>query len=104
MKAYTLYIDGNEDAGQEIVFANTAREAKKQIYGTDLGGELENWTDLRVNRDKRYDGMESLTRAQLSLKLWRDGWRYFDLDYPNPDTASDEEFLKWHYYMFEKKP
>jgi hypothetical protein len=98
VKAYYLSVKDDDDAGQAVVFANTAKEAKKQVFSHDLlvdaleGG----WINLRVNRAKEYDGMENLSAAELALKQWRNGWRFFDVDYPDPDAATDKEFLEWY--------
>lgn len=98
MKAYCLSIKDNDDAGAAIVFANTVREAKKQVYGHDmLVDALEGgWIELQAHRDKRYDDMENLSAAEISMHQWRDGWRWFDTDYPDPDTATDAEFIAWY--------
>ena len=98
MKAYSLSIAGDDDAGNAIVFANTVKEAKKQVFQHEsladaLGGE---WIYLRARRAKEYDGMENLDDAHLALKQWHNGWRWFDIDYPDPDEATDAEFLKWY--------
>ncbi len=94
MRAYYLSIKDNDDAGQEIVFANTAKEAKKKIH--TLYDDLDNYLDLRVNRAKEYDGMEKLSPAQLAFVQWQNGWRWFDVDYPDPDTATEAEFMEWY--------
>lgn len=44
--------------------------------------------------------MEKLTLAQLALEQWHDGWRWFDSDYPDPNEATDAEFLKWYESTF----
>lgn len=103
MKAYYLWIEGDDDAGGAITFANTAREAKKNYYKYEwladaLGSE---WIYLRARRDKRYDGMEKLDAAHLALEQWHDGWRWFDTEYPNVDEATDEDFLKWYKENFK---
>lgn len=105
MKAYYLSVKDEDDAGQAIVFASTAREAKKQVFAHDelvmaMDGE---WVNLRVNRAKRYDGMDKLSSAELALHQWKDGWRWFDHDYPDPDTATDQEFLDWYNKTFKVK-
>lgn len=94
MKAYSLSIKDNDDAGNEIVFAENAKAARNKIG--DLADSLEEWIDLRVHRAKEYDGMEHLTDAQLANKQWRNGWRWFEMDYPDPDEATDDEFFKWY--------
>lgn len=94
MKAYCLFIRDNDDAGQEIVFADTPSGAKKQVG--DLSDSLEQYIDLGARRAKQFDGMENLTPAQLGCKQWRDGWQWFDMDAPDPDTATDKEFIEWY--------
>lgn len=94
-KAYYLSIADYDDAGGQIVFANTAKEAKKLVSGK-VWDNLENYIDLRVNRAKRFDGMENLDEAHLALAQWHDGWRWFDTDYPDVDGATDKEFLEWY--------
>lgn len=100
IKAYYLSIKDGEDAGCAIVFAETSRAAKSKIYGTTLGDSVEEWIDIRVNRAKEYDGMESLTQAQLAKEQWRNGWEWFDMDYPNVEEATDQEFYEWYDKMF----
>lgn len=98
MKAYYLSIKDEDDAGAAIVFADTARDAKKQVYSHDMLVEaLEGgWIALQAHRAKSYDGMENLDEAHLALKQWHDGWRWFDIGYPDPDEATDAEFIKWY--------
>lgn len=102
MKAYYLSIKDDDEGVMAVVFANNAKEAKKQIYGSYMmdywSGE---WIYLRVNRAKRYDGMENLDAAHLALQQWHDGWRWFDRDYPDPDEATDDEFLEWYRKNFD---
>lgn len=105
MKAYCLSIAGDDDAGCAVVFAETAKEAKKQVFQHEaladaLQGE---WIYLRVHRDKRYDGMEKLSAAELALHQWKDGWRWFDMEYPDPDEATDTEFIEWYNRNFGAK-
>lgn len=101
MKAYYLSIKGDDEGVMAVVFANTAQEAKKLVYSTYIvdywSGE---WIYLRVNRAKRYDGMEKLSAAELALQQWKDGWRWFDVAQPDPDEATDQEFLDWHKSTF----
>jgi len=99
MKAYKLSIANNDDAGAQIVFANTAKEAKKLVHGS-VWDNLEEYIDLRVNRAKRFDGMEKLDDAHLALEQWKDGWIWFDIDFPDVETATDEEFLTWYKEIF----
>lgn len=92
MKAWCVSIKDDDDQGMLVVFANTREEARSQ--SGDL--QYERWIDIRAVRDKRYDGLEKLSDAELALRQWRDGWRWFDMDYPDQDEATDAEFLKWY--------
>lgn len=101
MKAYYVSIRNDDDAGGGIVFANTVQEARKHYHQFDL--DPDSWLDVQAHRNKRYDGLEKLPAAELALKQWRDGWHWFDMDYPNPDEATDEEFHKWYKDNFGDK-
>lgn len=92
MKAWCVSIKDDEDQGMLIVFAENRNEARSKT------GDLmyDNWIDIIAVRDKRYDGLEKLTEAELALRQWRDGWRWYDMDYPEPEDATDAEFLKWY--------
>jgi len=99
MKAWYLDIKDDPDQGAEIVFANTRNEARKQVYSTDL--MWDSWLDVQAVRWRSCDGLEKLDKANLTMKLWReDGWRWWDIDYPDPDTASSQEFLDWYAKTF----
>ena len=99
MKAWYLDIKDDPDQGAFVVFANTRNEARAQADSNDLF--YERWIDIQAVRYKKYDGMEKLDAAHLALEQWKNGWRWFDIDYPDPDTATDEEFLKWYTETFE---
>lgn len=94
MKAYTLSIANDDEGIQEIVFANTAREAKKLINSTDL--YYDEWTDIRVNRYPAMDGKEALSKKELAKETWRIGWRWYDLSTPEPEETTDEQFYAWY--------
>ena len=100
MKAYYLGVRGDNDQGELVVFADTAQEARKLINGTDL--QYERWIDVRAYRAKQWDGLENLSQAELHLRLWREGWRWFDMNYPDPDEDTDETFLKWYEDTFNE--
>lgn len=96
MKAYILQMNNDPDAGMLVVFANTAREAKNQAIGQDFYEMSGEWLELRVNRAPQFDGLEGLSNAELALRQWREGWRWYDQHYPDPDEATDKEFLHWY--------
>lgn len=96
MKAYYAYLRNDDDAGGEIIFANTVQEARTKAWGMDFTAFADSFIELAARRDKRYDGMEKLPAAELALHQWHDGWRWFDMDYPDPDTATDAEFIEWY--------
>lgn len=83
------------------MFADTPSMAKAQISSTEIWYEGD-WTDIRVRRAKEFDGMESLSAAELALKQWRRGWQWFDLDEPDVDQATDQEFLDWYKRTFKE--
>lgn len=94
MKAYYVFVRNDEDQGGGIVFAKTAQEARGHYSRFDL--DPESWIDVAAHRSKKWDDMEHLPPEQLALLQWRDGWRWFFMEYPDVDTATDEEFLVWY--------
>lgn len=94
MKAWYVDIKDDPDQGAFIVFADTRNEARSMAGGHDL--VYDTWLDVQAVRAKHYDGMEKLDKPHLELEKWKEGWRWFDHDYPDPDEATDEEFLKWY--------
>jgi hypothetical protein len=106
MKAYHLSVKDEDDAGGAIVFANTVKEAKKQVFRHEMLAEAlaGGWLALRANRTRKYDGMENLSEAELAKEQWRDGWKFFDMDYPDPDEATDAEFIAWYKNAFGEPP
>lgn len=89
MKAYILGIKGDDDAGNEIVFAETAKEARKMVSLT-----YDSWIDVYARRCKEFDGMENSTPKEMLYKCWKEGWWFHQS--PLPDEATDEEFDKWY--------
>lgn len=102
MKAYVLEMKDDSDAGCEIVFANTAKEAKKQAIGKDFYEMSGEWLELRVRRYKHFDGMEKLSNAELAKEQWREGWWFHESGYPDPDETTDEQFIEWHNSKFDR--
>ena len=96
MKAYCGELRDDPDAGMEIVFANTVKEAKRMIWGRDFTSLAESYLDLIVRRYPAFDGMETLTPKELSKVQWRDGWWFHQSGYPDPDEGTDEDFDKWY--------
>jgi hypothetical protein len=94
MKAYYLQVRDDDDQGQVVVFANTSKEAKKRFNEYDFF--YDNYIDIQVLRASPYDGMEKLSTAELALEQWHNGWRWFDMNYPDPDEATDPEFIEWY--------
>ena len=99
MKAWYLELDNDPDQGMFVVFSNTRNGARNQADSNDL--IYDRWIDIRATRAKRYDDMEHLSEEELHLKLWHDGWRWFDrYDMPDEETASDADFINWHRAAF----
>ncbi|WP_048728755.1 hypothetical protein [Carnobacterium sp. 1290_CSPC] len=71
MKAYVLGLYSNEDAGNELVFANTVKEAKGK--NTEL--DPESYIDLYAHREKAFDGMENTPEEVILEKMKAEGWR-----------------------------
>lgn len=98
MKAWRVEISNDPDQGTLVVFANTRNEAKS------MTGDLmyDSWIDISATRFKEMDGKEHLDKAHLTLELWREhGWRWWDIEYPDPDEATDDEFLEWYRGIYE---
>lgn len=99
MKAWTVEIKDDPDQGQAVVFCNTRNEARARADSHDL--MYDSWLDIEARRFKQMDGKEHLDQAHLTLELWRNhGWRWWDVKYPDPDEATDAEFLKWYKETF----
>lgn len=94
IKAYSLSIADDPDQGQQIVFAETASEAKKKLDGEQF--VYDRWIDIQAHRSRAFDGMENLTKAELALEQWREGWIWFDRDTPDCDESTDEQFIAWY--------
>lgn len=96
MKAYIISDSSDYDNGCDIVFANTAKEAKKLTGYTPI--EVDRYIDLRVVRYPQFDGLENASEIELAEAKWREGW-WFDRDsqhMPDPETATVKEFQDWY--------
>ncbi|HAA4734149.1 TPA_asm: hypothetical protein GEU45_05885 [Listeria monocytogenes] len=96
MKAYVVGLYSDSDAGQEIVFAETAKNAKEKASKLDISEEAESFIDLYAKRCADFDGMENASAESVLLKQFREGWCFFGFGQPNCESATDEEFLKWY--------
>lgn len=101
MKAYITGITDDDDAGNEIVFANTAREARKMVWGSDFTAFAERYIDVYARRYPNYDGMENLSKKELALQQWHDGWWFHQSGYLSDDEWTDEQFIQWYEETFE---
>lgn len=103
MKAYYIEDCSDSDKGAVIGFGKTAREVKKNYIGREPFDDT-SFVDLRVTRYSTFDGCEDLTRAQIALKEWREGW-WFEQDFPSCEHSTDQEFLEkyYEYWPDEKK-
>lgn len=97
MKAYKIYDATNDENGCDIVFAQTAKQAKKMTGYTPV--EVDNYIDLRAVRYPNFDGLENASELELSDAKWRDGWIWYGhnhLEMPNPETATSKDFIEWY--------
>ena len=94
MKAYYIDIKDDPDQGAHVVWDTTVRNARKRVDESDL--YYESWLDVQCRRYPVFDGMEKLTKRELALEQWHNGW-WFDSDEPSDDGEhTDEEFLAWY--------
>ncbi|WP_282798854.1 hypothetical protein [Lactococcus lactis] len=94
MKAYYLSVEGRDEAGGVIVFAENYNQA---IGNWDCELEYERWIDRRCKRAPEFDGMENASHYEMTLKQWHEGW-WFDTEVRCPweGEATDEDFKKWY--------
>ena len=94
MKAYILSVKNDDDQGQQIVFAKTAREAKNNWHWY-LNADI--FLDKLVHRAPEFDDMENATELELMTKQWQEGWRWFDYnDVPDVETENIKDFENWY--------
>ncbi|WP_321388979.1 hypothetical protein [uncultured Enterococcus sp.] len=96
MKAYIVGVTSDPDSGEEIVFANTAKEARQKADCMDLTDYAESWIDIFAKRYPAFDDMENSSEDEIALKKFREGWNWFDrLNQPEEETTTDDEFFDW---------
>ena len=97
MKAYIVSLKNDDSRGNEILFAENTKEAKKQALSCGLYSYADSYIDLIVRRYKQFDNMESFSDMELQKEMWRLGWWFVDMDdLPDCDKASDEDFFEWY--------
>ena len=103
MKAYIGGIHSNDDAGNIIVFAQTAKEAVKLVLQDDISDYRESYIDVYAKRYPALDDMENLSHMELMKEKWRAGWWFFD-DYPPEESeSSDSQFYDWYDKTFRSE-
>lgn len=100
MKAYIVWIDYNDDAGNEIVFAKNTKEALKMARNSELAENADRFIDIRVKRYPVFDDKDNLTHRDFTRLKISEGWRYEGEDI-NEDST-DEEFYWWYKSYFKK--
>lgn len=75
MKAYKVYNKYDWDGYQDIVFAESGREAKKQWQTLDSCSDVD-YINIRVNRLSFLDGMENRTQEEIRYVAINNGWWY----------------------------
>ncbi len=98
MKAYMGGLYSCDEAGNAIVFAKNAKEAKKKFMGHHYGiaDYAENYIDIYAKRAPQFDGMENASNAELMCEQWKQGWWFHQADVPDVETATDEDFYEWY--------
>lgn len=94
MKAYKVWDITDDDKGEWIIFAETANEARQKGMLTDL--DADRYLDVYAKREPDFDGMQNKPEYIIALKQWREGWSFNDIDEPDPDKDTDEDFLRWY--------
>lgn len=103
MKAYYIDIKDDPDQGGHIVWDTTSKKAKVRVNESDL--QYESWIDVQCRRYPAFDNCEHLTKRELALKQWQEGW-WFDSDEPTFDDYeenTDADFLAWYDKRHEVK-
>lgn len=96
MKAYLIGTTADDDMYQDIVFANTVREAKILANISDATDESESWIDIYAKRAPEFDDMENATKDEMYLKKFREGWIWWDeVNQPHEENTTDQEFYQW---------
>lgn len=95
MKAYKGGLYSDPDAGNIIVFAGNAKEAKKLVLADEISDWRESFIDVYAVRANEFDGMENKSERELMLVKWRNGWWFEQPSKPDPDESTDEDFYKW---------
>jgi hypothetical protein len=96
MKAYYIHIADDDDQGGHLVWDTTHKNAKKRVNESDLF--YDRYIDVRCKRYPEFDGMEGLSKRDLALEQWKQGW-WFDSDEPTFDDYeenTDADFLAWY--------
>ena len=96
MKAYIGGIHSNDDTGNIIVFAKTAKEAIKLVLQDQISADRESYIDVYAKRYSIFDDMENLSRKELMKEQWRDGWWFSQSNLPDESESSDQDFYEWY--------
>lgn len=100
MKAYFVWIENDDDAGNEIIFAKNTKEARSLAHTTQIAEEADRFIDVRVKRYPIFDDKENLTHKEFTRLKISEGWRFFELEDIDEDTTN-EEFDLWYTRNFE---
>jgi|SRR5690625_3390328 len=90
MKAYEAYDEHHPEGYKDIVFAETAAEAKKKAFSTGSSCQEAEWIDLRVRRLPYLDDMESCSEKKIRYITLINGWWYNDGDAVYTEDNIDE--------------
>ena len=98
MKAYKVWDKTNDDAGQDIVWANNVKESKRKGTSTQVGQQLDQFMDLKVKRCPEFDNMENLSSKDFMKQQWIKGWYWWDASYlPHYEELANDDVSRIMY-------
>ncbi|KRL08012.1 hypothetical protein [Liquorilactobacillus hordei] len=94
MKAYSVEVISDPDYGQEIIWAENTKEARKKARCTEMAGNADGFLDLRVTRSSGFDDCENMNADDFAWKQHQEGWIWFEIPQLNNEDLTKEEFIK----------
>lgn len=95
MKAYVVGNKEEPEIGNEIIYAENTKEARRVAHSTDIANESDYFIDVEVHRAYEFDDTENFSKKEFIKLQWEEGW-WFDEGAPDPWSSSEEDFYKWY--------